>query len=70
PQYQYHIAINGQNFGPYPHASVLDMLRNQQINTATMVWREGLANWISISQCPELAILPPPVMPSIPPVLQ
>lgn len=70
PQYQYHIAINGQNFGPYPHASVLDMLRNQQINTATMVWREGLANWIALSQCPELAILPPPVMPSIPPVLQ
>lgn len=70
PQYKYHIAINGQNFGPYPHASVLDMLRNQQINTATMVWREGLANWIAISQCPELAILPPPVMPSIPPVLQ
>lgn len=70
PQYQYHIAINGQNFGPYPHTSVLDMLKNQQINTATMVWREGLANWITISQCPELAILPPPVMPSIPPVLQ
>ena len=70
PQYQYHISINGQNFGPYPHTSVLDMLKNQQINTATMVWREGLANWITISQCPELAILPPPVMPSIPPVLQ
>ena len=70
PQYQYHIALNGQNFGPYPLAMVLDMLRSQQINASTQVWREGLPNWITVSQCPELAILPPPIMPSIPPVLQ
>ena len=70
PQYQYHVAINGQTFGPYPHINVMDMLQNQQINTSTMIWREGLANWIAISQCPELVSLPPPTMPSIPPVLQ
>ncbi len=70
PQYQYHVAINGQTFGPYPHRNVMDMLQNQQINTATMIWREGLANWIAISQCPELVSLPPPIMSGIPPVLQ
>lgn len=70
PQYQYHLALNGQNFGPYPLATVLDMLRSQQINATTQVWREGLPNWITVAQCPELAILPPPIMPSIPPVLQ
>lgn len=70
PQYQYHIALNGQNFGPYPLATVLDMLRSQQINATTQVWREGLPNWITVAQCPELAILPPPIMPSIPPLLQ
>ena len=70
PQYQYHIAINGQTSGPYPYPKVVEMLQHQQINTATMVWREGLANWIAIAQCPELAIPVPPPIPSIPPILQ
>ena len=70
PQYQYHIAINGQNFGPYSHSKVVEMLQQQQINTATMVWREGLANWIAIAQCPELAMPVPPPIPGMPPILQ
>lgn len=70
PQYQYHIAINGQNYGPYNHLQVMDMLQKQQVNTASMIWREGLANWIAISQCPEFTTLLPPVSQLAPPILQ
>lgn len=68
PQYQYHIALNGQNYGPYPHASIVEMLRTQQVTPATMVWREGLVQWVSIAQCPELSVSAPPSMPPLPPM--
>ncbi|MFW1982258.1 tubulin-like doman-containing protein [Acinetobacter guillouiae] len=70
PIYQYHIAINGQNFGPYSYQQVIEMLQQQQINMATMVWREGLANWIAVAQCPELTIPVPPTISGMPPILQ
>ncbi|TCM67532.1 uncharacterized protein DUF4339 [Acinetobacter calcoaceticus] len=70
PQYQYHVAINGQPYGPFNHAQVMDMLQKQQINVATTIWREGLTSWVAISQCPEFIIQVPVGMPSIPPVLQ
>lgn len=70
PQYQYHIAINGQTSGPYLYLQIVEMLQQQQITATTMVWREGLANWISIAQCPELAMPMPPPIPGIPPIFQ
>ena len=65
--YQYHVAINGQTYGPYPHEQMLSMLQAKQIDPSAMVWREGLSNWIAISQCSELNVTPPPVAMTPPP---
>ena len=67
PKYQYHVAINGQTYGPYPHEQMLSMLQAKQIDPSAMVWREGLANWVAIAQCPELVVTPPPLSPMTPP---
>lgn len=56
-QHQYHIALNGQSYGPYAQESVLAMLYSQQINATTLVWHAGLTNWVPILNCPELMII-------------
>ena len=37
----YFILINNQQQGPY----TLDELRSRNITSATLVWREGMADW-------------------------
>lgn len=68
PQYQYYIAINGQSHGPYSHAQMIEMQRNQQITATTMVWREGLPAWLPLLQCSELALTHMPVS-GMPPII-
>ena len=68
PQHQYYVAMHGQTYGPYPYEYMLEMLKSNQINTQTSVWRDGLPNWIPVAQCPELntqtsSIVPPPPPP-------
>lgn len=68
-KYQYHVAMNGQTYGPYPHEQVLNMLQATQIDSTTMIWRDGLASWIAVSQCPELITVFSSTMPPPPPPL-
>ena len=73
PEHQYHLGVNGQQFGPYTAQQVVQMAVNNQIAPAqTKVWRQGLAAWIELQQLPELMQLlpaaapplaPPPMMP-------
>lgn len=71
PQYQYHVALGGQQYGPYLGAQIQQMLRDGSINQTALVWREGLPGWVPLSQCPELAMpggggMPPPLPPALP----
>ncbi len=72
PEYQYHLGVNGQQFGPYTTMQIVQMVQAGQIIPAqTKVWRQGLASWSELLQFPELALLllspaaatPPPLMP-------
>jgi hypothetical protein len=72
PEYQYHLGVNGQQFGPYTATQIVQMVQAGQIAPAqTKVWRQGLASWSDLLQFPELALLllspaaatPPPLMP-------
>ncbi len=63
PKYQYHVAIQGQTYGPYSHEQLMNMLQSKQIDMSSLVWREGLASWIAVAQCPELIAVPPPLLP-------
>ena len=46
----YYIFRNGQQEGPYDQQTII----NLRLSGDTFVWREGLADWLPISQVPEL----------------
>ena len=59
----YYIAINNQSQGPYTP----DELRIAGLNAKSLIWHEGLADWVEASQIPELSAYltkqatPPPI---------
>lgn len=66
---EYHIVINGQASGPY----TLEQLAQLGVTGETMVWYNGLPNWVAASTVPEImeVITPPaPPVPPVPPTVQ
>ncbi len=60
---KYYIANNGQQIGPF---DVQDLLANG-LNQGSLVWCEGMANWMLATQVPEVAQLFNQVPPVAPP---
>jgi type IV pilus assembly protein PilA len=54
----------GTQRGPYTVAEVVDALR--RLGPSTLVWREGLAQWVPAQTVPELAPAPWPAPPAVP----
>lgn len=67
PVLAFHLVINGGQAGPYDMNTLSAMAANGQLTRETLVWRQGMANWIAAGQVPELASVfastPPPVPP-------
>lgn len=63
---QYTIAINGQQYGPYPVSTLAQMAAQGQINGQTFVWAQGMPQWLPAAQVPELAVLFAPAAPPAP----
>jgi membrane protease subunit (stomatin/prohibitin family) len=65
----YHVAVGGQNQGPFDFAQMRAMAAGGQLRADSMVWRAGLEQWEPAVQVSELATLftapagPPPVPP-------
>lgn len=63
----YHIALNGQQQGPYTAQQIQSFIANGQFSATTLVWTAGMAGWVAASQVPDLAALfsvaPPPLPP-------
>ena len=62
----YFVFVNGQQLPNQTPQTIANMLQQGTINADTLVWKAGMANWLPISQVPELASLqnqqtPPPV---------
>ena len=69
-EHQYHLGVNGQTFGPYTSLQIAQMLQASHIGVAgTKVWRQGLAGWIELNQCAELAAAIAPPAAAVPPPL-
>lgn len=69
-EYQYHIGINGQQYGPMLAQQVGQMVQANQIPlVGTKVWRQGLSGWVELSQLSELATVLPSASPQSPPPL-
>ena len=72
---QYMLAVNGQQYGPYNMQQMQQMAQSGQINGQTLVWAQGMPQWVAAASVPELAQLfmatPPstPPMPPTPPTL-
>ena len=65
----YYIYVNGQQQGPFPMATLQQMVAQGQFTSNTMVWKQGMAGWAAANTVMELSGLfgsvppPPPPMP-------
>ena len=63
----YHVAMGGQQAGPYDVATLQSYIQSGQITRDTLVWKAGMAQWTKAGAVPDLANLfgtaPPPLPP-------
>jgi membrane protease subunit (stomatin/prohibitin family) len=65
----YHVALNGQQAGPFDMSTIGNMVKSGQINGDTLVWKQGMAGWDKASSVGELLSIlnqtPPPFPPAL-----
>ena len=54
PSVTYHVAIFGQTAGPYDIPTLKQMIEIGSVNSSTLVWKEGMANWAEAGSVKEL----------------
>lgn len=64
----YYIAVNGQQTGPYDVNTVMEFIKQGQLQRDTLVWKAGMSDWAQVSTLPEFASLYVSVPPPIPPI--
>jgi len=67
PAIQWHLHVNGTNYGPFALDLLRSMIPTGQFSAQTMVWREGMTAWLPACTVPELAavFMPTPVIPPV-----
>lgn len=67
PTVSFHIAINGQQSGPFTIEQLKGMAQNGQFTKEHYIWKQGMTEWQSASTSSELAVVfvsvPPPPPP-------
>ena len=65
----WHVAINGQQQGPFTAQQLSDGIAKGQIARDTLVWTTGMGEWAPAGQVPQIAsaFAPPPTPPAAPP---
>jgi hypothetical protein len=62
---QYFIALEGQQNGPHSVDGLKDLITKGVLTRDTLVWKQGMQNWIKASDSPEVSPLfgssPPPI---------
>lgn len=53
PQAQWYFAIKGESFGPFSHEAMIQRFGSGKLDEQTYVWRDGLSDWIPVSEHPE-----------------
>ena len=63
----YFVAIDGKQAGPFDMGTLAGKLRDGSLSRSTLVWKQGMANWVAAESVPELQSLlasaPPPLPP-------
>jgi hypothetical protein len=64
---EWHVAAGGGQSGPHTLQQVQAMLQRGQVAADSLVWKAGMAGWVSIAECGDfagiLATVPPPPPP-------
>lgn len=66
-QDRFHVAINGAATGPFDLATLSSMVALRSLTPESLVWQEGMTNWIPAKTVPAIAALfnngptPPPI---------
>ena len=64
---QYYAVVNGQQAGPFNALTLQQMVQQKTLTPDTLVWAQGMAQWVKASGVPELTGLfqqgPPPPPP-------
>ena len=67
PVAMYHVALNGQATGPYDINTLAQMAASGQLTANSLVWKQGMPNWIRADLLDELKALfvntTPPIIP-------
>lgn len=64
---QFHAVINGQQAGPFSFDALKQLISNNQFSKETLVWKQGMGNWIKAGEVADLQAvfgsIPPPLPP-------
>lgn len=67
-QLGYHYAVNGQQHGPVTYEKLQELFANRTINRDSLIWKQGMPNWVSLKDVEELKAFlgrnTPPPLPS------
>src|SRR5438477_10424313 len=63
----YHINRSGTNLGTFSEEDVRAGLQSGRFLGTDLGWREGMATWLALAQCPEFAGVTAPAAAPIPP---
>jgi membrane protease subunit (stomatin/prohibitin family) len=68
PATSFYIAVDGKQAGPFDLTVLADKAGHGAFTRATLVWKQGMANWMPADKVPELhsvfETVPPPLPPS------
>jgi membrane protease subunit (stomatin/prohibitin family) len=57
PQVAFYLAVDGKPAGPFDLAALRGRFQAGTLNRATLVWREGMPQWVPAGDVPEVASL-------------
>ena len=61
----FHVAINGQQTGPFSEKEMMRLITEHKINKETLAWCPGMPSWQPIEKIPAIlrlvALTPPPI---------
>lgn len=67
PMPSFHVAVNGQQQGPFDLAALQGMVANGTLTRETLVWTAGMANWAPAQSVAAISALFGTVPPPLPP---
>ena len=68
PTVAYHVAVNGQAAGPFDLSVLAQMATAGQLTADSLVWKNGMEQWIKAGEAEELKKIFANVMPPVPPL--